>query len=95
MVRKLSDHTLEKLEISKRLSKVEVTMASIEGNLIRMVEDHDKTLYGNNGQAGLKIHVDRINEKEKARTWTFRAMWGAITALAAKTIFEMFNQPTP
>ena len=60
MPKKLSDHTLEKLEISKRLGKVEVTMASIEGNLIRMVGDHEKTLYGNNGQAGLKIHVDRI-----------------------------------
>ena len=95
MAKKLNDHTLEKLKISERLGKVEITMAKIEGSLITMVDNHDRTLYGNNGQPGLKIHVDRINEKEKSRTWTFRAMWTAITALTAKALMNTFNQPTP
>lgn len=90
--------TLEKLEISKRLGKVETELAVLSATIKQDMEtrnqickQHEKTLYGTNGIAGLKTVVDRLQQKEEARAKHFWFIWTAIGGVIITLIFETLH----
>ena len=100
-----SEFTLEKLEISKRLGRIEIQLAQFNENfrghteqdmimqkqMMRLIENHDNALHGVNGQPGMRLELDRIKEREKNRAKGFWAVTIAVIGLVVKTFVGLFT----
>lgn len=51
----------------------------------------EKAIIGN-GEPGMRIDLDRLKQKEKARQWTLRAFLLALLTLAGKALYDAFKQ---
>lgn len=105
----LDDFTLEKLKIVERLGDIDNKLSNhfqrfehhlemdelFQKNLVKMVDSHEKMLVGTNGSDGMKIQLDRINQKEKWRTTMFGTMWTAIAGLVAAAVWNVLTKGTP
>jgi len=76
--------------VETTLTKLCVTMESVDANQTKLLEKHDKTLYGN-GKTGLDTRVDRIEQVEKGRKWNLRVVWGAIVGLCGRIAYDVFR----
>jgi len=57
-------------------------------SFIDKLESHHRTLYGSNGQPGLTIKVDRLEELEKSRTFHRGVIYTAVAGLGLDRIFS-------
>lgn len=55
-----------------------------------LIERHDHVLFGNKS-SGMVIKVDRLEEKEKTRQWSIRALWSAFLVVFLKVIYDLFS----
>lgn len=100
--------TLEKLEIHKRLSSLEIQstkmLAHMETSQLmqteslksinQILERITKTVYGHNGDMGLDKNVLILNEEKKARAWHFRTIWACLTTLLINFFWNhIINRP--
>lgn len=96
------DLTLEKLEISKRLSALEKEVTQVceridahvkaEDEMFKamktVIERHDKILFGSNGSwEGVAVRLDRLLQKEKQRDWVLKSCVLAIVGLLIETFW--------
>ena len=89
--------------ISERVGSLEIAIAhmteqlrahievdrAILLKLESLIDKHDRIIFGNS-EPGVKIRIDRLEEKEKARQWQFRSLWVAIMALLSKIFYDLF-----
>lgn len=87
--------TLEKLEIHKRLSNLEIQSAKMLAHMEtaqklqsqslesinQILSKITHTLYGDKGDLGIDKTVLILNEESKARKWHFRSLWACIITL--------------
>lgn len=100
--------TLEKLEIHKRLSNLEIqttkmlthmeTSQLLQSESLKSInhilERITKTVYGDNGDIGLDKHVLMLNEEKKARAWHFRTIWACLVTLLINFFWNhIINRP--
>lgn len=96
-----NEFTLEKLRVSERLHEMELTLTKfverfdghveadrlIAERLTKILEYHDRILLGNNGHDGVKIEVDRLNQKALLSSFVVGAVVIAVIGLVAKTVW--------
>lgn len=58
--------------------------------LIEQFREVKNTVYGHDGVPGLKIDVDRLKQKEKARQWNIRALWTGFVSVVLKFVYDGF-----
>lgn len=89
--------------ISDRVGNLEVSLARITTTieihtendkvlLLRiqtLLEKHDYILFGNDSP-GIKTQVDRLEEKERTRQWSLRALWTVLLSVLVKIFYELF-----
>lgn len=67
------------------------TLAILDQKLDQLLEisqKHNVMLEGSNGTPGLRIRVDRIEQREQDRRWSFRLLWGAIVTTLVSVLFR-------
>lgn len=74
----------------ERVSDMSQTLSRIEEKLLK-VEDHHRTLYGVNGQPGLTIVVDRLDQVEKSRAQHLAVIYTAIAGLVLKAFWGVIS----
>lgn len=108
MVKKMSDLTLEKLKISDRLIAVEKSVIRFEEifkahlthdellqkQMVSMIKTHEEIMMGKDGKPGLIIAIDRLNQSEKRRDWTVKAIMVATIGLIVKAVAGIFHLKT-
>lgn len=85
--------TLEKMEVNKRLSLLETSHAVVVNKLDTVhdcVDRIEKMMVGN-GDRGLLMKVDRLEQLEKSRTRHFFAIWAGFIAIACKAIIDFIQ----
>jgi hypothetical protein len=78
----------------QRVSDMSQTLSRIEEKLLK-VEDHHRTLYGINGQPGLTIVVDRLDQVEKSRSQHLTVIYTAIAGLVLKAFWGVISGTKP
>lgn len=78
-------------DIDERLRLVEVQVARLATATERMLGQHDDILT-ENGREGLVVRMDRLEQVEKKRTWTIRALVTGLVALVGRVIYGLFSQ---
>ena len=97
MVAEHNDLTLEKLKIDARLSVVETIVNQINEKLEGMntsIKDHiaeDRRLFYGNGGVGITTRLDRVEQREKSRQWTLRAIVVAVLGIIGKIVSDLFG----
>ena len=89
------DLTLEKLEISKRLSSVEITIAKLETSHDHVkckVDEIHSALVGNNGSCGLIKSVDRLDQTVRGWKDSVKLVWVSIIGLVLKSFWGLFDK---
>lgn len=86
------EHRLSRLEGQVSQNNVEIAklVESIEGYrgnqeqlmamMQRMLNRHDEQLNGFQDKPGMMVRVDRMEQREQARTWHIRTLWAAFLA---------------
>ena len=72
---------LEK-EIIERLTRIEGQVAEVREDTTEL----RRGVFGYNGTPGLMTRIDRIEQAERRRAWTIRALFTAVLALIASSI---------
>lgn len=72
----------------ERVSDMSATLGRIEEKLLK-VEDHHRTLYGVNGQPGLTIVVDRLDQVERSRSQHLAVIYTSIAGLVLKAFWSV------
>ena len=106
----MDDFTLEKLKIGEKLDKIGSNLdihiqrfdshcekdEMMQEQVQKIITNHDKMLLGTNGSDGMKINIDRLNQKEQWRSKMSGAIWVAICGLITVAVWNVLtNQPTP
>lgn len=90
-----SDLTLEKLKIVEKLEALGLALASFSEShrqINELIRKHDFTLYGDgNGNPGMSVRVDRLQQDFENRKWHIRIIWGAILGAIAKIVNLSFK----
>lgn len=73
-------------ELVRRVSEMSGTLVRIEEKLLK-VDEHHRTLYGNNGVPGLTTVVDRLDQVEKSRERHLGVIYTAIVGLWLKAFW--------
>lgn len=73
-------------ELVKKVSDMSNTLVRIEEKLLK-VDEHHRTLYGNNGVPGLTTVVDRLDQVEKSRERHLGVIYTAIVGLWLKAFW--------
>lgn len=71
------------IEILERLARIETTLDTID---VRTAALYD------NGRPGLMTRVDRLEQVEKRRTWTIRALVAALIAVTLDLVARMLHR---
>jgi Uri superfamily endonuclease len=86
----MDDLTLEKLKIVERLDTINtavITFTESHRQIRELLYKHDSTLYGDgNGNKGMAVRVDRLEQDFENRKWHIRMLWSAIVAAIAKIL---------
>jgi hypothetical protein len=56
-------------------------------NLADVVKKIDETINGN-GNPGMKVRLDRLEQIEDGRRWNLRTIWGALVAILVGWAFK-------
>ena len=90
--------TLEKLKIHERLASIEtliremsVQLKNSESLVMSHIADDRKMFYGNGGNLGLVTRLDRVEQTEKTRQWTLRAVVVAVLGVFVKMVSDLFK----
>lgn len=86
------EFTLEKLWTKLN----EIQLVQVEKNVkldevLRLVQEHHKTLYGINGNPGISVIVDRLDQSGKERSKHFWVIYPALTLSLLKHAMSYFN----
>lgn len=98
------EFTLEKLKVSERLHEVEIALTKfierfdahtdqdrlMAERMTKLIENHDRILLGSNGHDGIKIEVDRLNQKSLMLTFVICTVTVAVVGLLVKVIWASF-----
>ena len=74
----------EQTELRERLMRVETQLVELLEKVDRVL----KSLDGNGGP-GLKTRLDRLEQIEKNRLWTWRCVLGSVVGLVVKAGFDL------
>ena len=92
-----NDLTLEKLKIHERLASIEtlikemsVQLKNSESLVMSHIAEDRKMFYGNGG-LGLVTRLDRVEQNEKTRQWTLRAVVVAVLGVFVKMVSDLFK----
>lgn len=75
-------------ELVSRVADMSNTLVRIEEKLLK-VDEHHRTLYGNNGIPGLTTVVDRLDQVEKSRERHLGIIYTAIIGLWLKAFWSV------
>ena len=78
-------------EVSEALEEIKIQLAGMQPN-IRLIEKHDKTLYGN-GQEGLTTKIDHIKgirDDLKEHSMVDHRLFTLLIGLMGLTVFKLF-----
>ena len=88
--RRFTDPFKEDLhQLVENVSAMRESLAKIEEKMEK-VEDHHRTLYGINGNPGLTIVVDRLDQVEKSRSKHLSIIYTALAGLVTKALWSSF-----
>lgn len=107
-VPKPDEFTLEKLRIVEKLDDIKSDLSAhiqrfdhhcekdemVQSEIKDMVKSHDRMLLGANGSDGMKVMIDRLNQKEKWRTTMYGAIWVAICGLVTASVWNVLTKVT-
>lgn len=88
------EFSLEKLGILNKLNEIQLSQVEKNAKLdevLRMVTDHQRTLYGVNGDPGLSTIVDRLQQTEDTRNRHFWVLYPAIALSLFKHAANWIN----
>lgn len=80
------------IQLTRIVTTIEIHTENDKALLLRiqtLLEKHDHILFGNES-LGMKTQVDRLEEKEKIRQWSIRALWVAFLAALSKVLYDLF-----
>ena len=93
------DLTLEKLEISKRLSQVETNLATMSTKLdvhavqiLALVQRHEELLHGSNGNKGIVTRLDRVEQFKSGMEKHLLGLWTAVVGGVVKLVVDVFRR---
>ena len=85
-----NDLTLEKIRVAERLTALEIVIKELSekiSNAESLFISHiaeDRRMFHGNGGTGIMTRLDRIEQREKGREWTIRAIVVAILGVFGK-----------
>lgn len=80
------------VSLTRIITKIEIHTENDKVLLLRiqtLLERHDHILFGNES-LGIKTQLDRLEEKEKTRQWSVRALWTAFLVMLGKVLYDLF-----
>ena len=76
--------------LTAQLTTEQAALTRSLGELHKVCEAHARVLVGPNGHA-LTTRVAVLEESERARKWSLRAVWGAMIALGVKVLHDLIR----
>ena len=79
---------------ARKEGKIETTLDNLETSMLHITEVCSKTneaLVGNNGNKGIFVRVDRLEQSDKKQVWFNRAFWLVVLALIGNLLFAAFT----
>ncbi len=84
--------------IASTLTKIQIDVAAhrsateqiLKGHQESLTE-HDNTLYGSDGQAGLRVDMALLKDTDQRRTWQIRTIFAAIIAAVVSGVGSLFH----
>lgn len=76
--------------LETKITRLCATVENVDANQTKLLEKHERALYGN-GQTGIITRTDRLEQVEKGRTWSFRAVWGTLITVLGKVVYDVFT----
>lgn len=80
------------VQLTRIITTIELHTENDKVLLLRiqtLLEKHDHILFGNES-LGMRVKVDRLEEKEKTRQRSIRALWTAFLAVLSKVLYDLF-----
>lgn len=85
--------------IQRQLELLTQASKNLEGTHLMMIQsmertqaEHSRSLYGQNGDPGIRIRLDRQERTIAAWNWHLRAIWAATIAFAFKLMQDIFQK---
>jgi len=73
-------------QIEERLARIEAKLDVLDENSNKLLS----AIFGN-GKPGFFVRMDRIEQREADRKWTFRAIFGGLVALFVREAYRILE----
>ena len=84
--------------IASTLTDIRIEMAATNSTTEEILKghretlsEHGSTLYGSDGQAGLRVDMAVLKDTDQRRTWQIRTIFAAIVAAVVSGIGSIFH----